>query len=96
MTKLNVASAESPTTAAGALLVVPDPGDRRIGSGAATLHAMAELGHRWLPKWFRNWRVLLAALRRRFAPAAAILALRQAVYSTAGQDTVGRRVHRFR
>ncbi|MCC6589354.1 MAG: hypothetical protein IT168_21830 [Bryobacterales bacterium] len=40
-------------------LVVPDPGDRRIGSGAATLHAIAELGHRWTPKWFRNWRVLL-------------------------------------
>jgi Predicted kinase related to galactokinase and mevalonate kinase len=38
-------------------LVVPDPGDRRIGSGSATLNALAVLGEQ-LP-WWQQHRVLL-------------------------------------
>src|ERR1017187_259828 len=39
-------------------IVIPDPDDRRVGSGAATINALRVIGEN-SPEWWSNRRVLL-------------------------------------
>ena len=85
-----------------AYLVGPDSEDRRIGSRGATLHALRVLAAESvvpagdLEEWLGGQRVLMIALRRGFAPPAAVLAFGQTVQRAAGQNSLGRAEHGFR